>query len=109
MTLALVVVLGLVAGAAVLGSAYFRRYAMTRPPLGVFSLADIAIMLVSIILVPFLYLALPRSLVVGLLTVATLSTLYFLWEPVLQSPWRIGRSCWRSPQPISSSPPGLAH
>ena len=59
MTLALVVVLGLAAGAAMLGSAYFRRYAMTRPPLGVFSLADIAIMLVSIILVPFLYLALP--------------------------------------------------
>ncbi len=89
MTLALLVVLGLVAGAVVLSSAYFRRYTMTRPPLGVFSLTDIAIMLISIILVPFLYLALPHGLVVGLLTVATLSTLYFLWEPVLRVPWRI--------------------
>ncbi len=89
MMIALLVVLGLVAGAVALSSAYFRRYAMTRPPLGVFNLTDIAIMLASIVVVPFLYLALPHWLVLALLAVAALSTLYFLWEPPLRSPWRI--------------------
>lgn len=89
MTLAFSVVLGLVAGAIILSTAYFRRYTMTRPPLGVFNLTDIAIMLGSIVIVPFLYLALPHWLVVGLLALAALSTLYFLWEPILRTPWLI--------------------
>lgn len=89
MTTALLVVLGLVAGAVVLSSAFFRRFMMTRPPLGVFNLSDIAIMLVAIVVVPFLYLALPHLVVLALLTVAALSTLFFLWEPVLGSPWRV--------------------
>jgi hypothetical protein len=42
-----------------LGMAYFRRYAMTRPPLGVMHLGDVAFMLLAIILIPFLYLHLP--------------------------------------------------
>ncbi len=89
MTLAFVVVLGLVAGAILLSTAYFRHYRMTRPPLGVFNLTDIAIMLASIILVPFLYLALPHWLVVGMLAIAALSTLYFLLEPLVRAPWLI--------------------
>jgi hypothetical protein len=89
MTPAMIVVLGLVAAAMILSAVYFRRYAMTRPPLGVFDLTDIAIMLASIVIVPFLYLALPHWLVVGLLVVAVVSTLYFLLEPVLRAPWLI--------------------
>ena len=39
--------------------AYFRRYQLSRPPIGVFGLGDVVVMLAAIILIPFLYLALP--------------------------------------------------
>ncbi len=89
MTPQMLIVDGLVAVTVVLSWAYFRRYAVTRPPLGVFSLLDIAIMLASIVVMPFLYLILPLWLVVGLFTSATLSTLYFLWEPIVKQRWLI--------------------
>ncbi len=76
--------------AALFGSwGYFRRYTITRPPIGVFNLWDIAVMLVGIVLVPYLYLALPLWLVAGLLTIGMLSALYFVGEPVLRSAWAI--------------------
>ena len=61
--------------AALLGG-YFRRYAVTRPPIGVFNLWDIAIMIGGIVLVPYLYLLLPIWLVASLLALAILSVLY---------------------------------
>jgi hypothetical protein len=64
---------------------YFRRYAMTRPPIGVFNLGDVAIMIGMVILVPFLYLLLPIWMLASLLTLASASILYFTWEPVLRS------------------------
>ena len=77
-------------GAAVLLSwLYFRRYAMTRPPIGVFNLGDVAIMMGMVILVPFLYLLLPIWIVASLLALASCSLLYFAWEPVLRSAWAI--------------------
>jgi hypothetical protein len=72
-----------------LGWVYFRRYSMTRPPIGVFNLGDIAIIVGAVILVPFLYLLLPLWMVAGLLTLGSLSILYFTWEPVLRSVWAI--------------------
>ncbi len=81
------VVLGCVACALLGGSCYFRRYAVSRPPIGVFTLTDLALMVLFILLVPFLYLALPLWLVAGLLLVAALSALYFTWEPVLRARW----------------------
>jgi len=89
MVLASLIVLIHAAAAMVLGWLYFRRYAMTRPPVGVFNLTDIAIMVGMVILVPFLYLLLPLWVVAGLLTLASLSLLYFTWEPVLRSAWVI--------------------
>jgi hypothetical protein len=83
------VVLGCVV-AVLLGSwAYFRRYQVSRPPIGVFNLKDIALMVVLIILLPLLYLALPLWLAATLLLLVTLSLLYFAWEPVLQVRWAI--------------------
>src|SRR6266852_9933408 len=82
---ALLVVLGLCIAAILLSWLYFRRYQITRPPLGVFNLADVTYMIVGIILVPFFYLALPRWLVSGLLVVGTLSVVYCMWEPVLRT------------------------
>ena len=83
------VVLGYVI-CAVLGAwVYFRRYQVSRPPIGVFNLKDIVLMVLLIILVPFLYLALPLWLVAGFLLLVALSVLYFTWEPVLRARWAI--------------------
>lgn len=83
------VVVGCVA-CALLGSwAYFRRYQVSRPPIGVFNLMDIALIVVFIILVPLLYLALPLWLAATLLLLVALSILYFVWEPVLYARWAI--------------------
>ena len=89
MALASFVVLLYVAAAVILSWLYFRRYAMTRPPIGVFNLGDIAFMIGAIILVPFLYLLLPIWILASLLALASLSILYFTWEPVLRSAWMI--------------------
>lgn len=85
MVLASFVVLFHVAAAVMLAWLYYRRYTMTRPPIGVFNLGDIAIMIGMVILVPFLYLWLPLWTVAGLLGLASTSILYFTWEPVLRS------------------------
>jgi len=69
------------------GWGYFRRYAVSRPPIGIFTLKDIAIMSCFIILVPFFYLVLPLWLVAVLLLLATLSILYFTFEPMLHIRW----------------------
>lgn len=68
---------------------YFRRYQMTRPPLGVFSLGDVAFMLGSIVVIPYLYLSIPRWIVATLLLVSASSLLYFVFEPVLRVRWMI--------------------
>lgn len=86
---ALLMLLLHIAAALLLSWGYFRRYAITRPPVGVFNLRDIAIMIGGIVLVPYLYLALPRWLVAGLLALGILSALYFMWEPVLRARWAI--------------------
>ena len=79
------VVLGGAVCAILGGWAYFRRYQVSRPPIGVFNLKDLALMVLFIILVPFLYLVLPTWLAAGLLLLAALSVLYFTWEPVLHA------------------------
>lgn len=89
MVLASFVVLVHVLAAVILSWLYYRRYAMTRPPIGVFNLGDVAIMMASIILVPFLYLVLPIWMLASLLVLASISLLYFAWEPVLRSAWTI--------------------
>jgi hypothetical protein len=83
------VVLGGAVCAILGGWAYCRRYQVSRPPIGVFNLKDLALMVLFIILVPFLYLVLPTWLAAGLLLLAALSVLYFTWEPVLHTRWAI--------------------
>ena len=79
-----VVALGGGALAALLSWCYFRRYQVTRPPIGVFNLRDVAILLAAIVLVPYVYLHLPLGLVAGLLALTTASIIYFTLEPVLR-------------------------
>lgn len=83
------VVLGCAICAVLGGWGYFRRYAVSRPPIGVFNLKDITLMILFVILVPFLYLLLPPWLAAGLLLLGALSILYFTWEPVLHARWAI--------------------
>lgn len=56
---------------------------MARPPIGVFNDFDLGVMIVAIVLVPYLYLALPSWLVVVLLGTGFFSLLFTLGEPVL--------------------------
>jgi hypothetical protein len=84
-----VIVFGYAAGAVGLSWAYFRRCRMTRAPLGVLNLADVLIMLVAIVLVPYLYLALPTWLVGALLGGLTVGILYFTLEPFPVAGWAI--------------------
>ena len=71
------VVFGCVVCALVGSWIYFRRYQLSRPPLGVINVWDIAVMILAIIAFPFLYLALPVWLVATLLLLTALSVLYF--------------------------------
>ncbi len=89
MVAAVVLIFVHVAGALLLGWGYFRRYRITRPPIGVVNLSDVTFLIVGIVLVPYLYLYLPRYLVAGLLLVGMLSALYFTAEPVLRAPWAV--------------------
>src|SRR5215213_5149395 len=89
MTVALLVILGSISAAILLSWDYFRRYVVTRPPIGVFNLWDIAIIIGGIIVVPYLYLILPLWFVRSLLALAILSVLYFAWEPILRARWAI--------------------
>lgn len=68
--LSYIVVLGCTACTPFGGWAYFRRYQVSRPPIGVFTLTDLALMVLFIMLVPFLYLILPLWLAVLVLLAA---------------------------------------
>jgi hypothetical protein len=83
------VVMACAAAAVLLAWAYFRRYRLTRPPIGVLDLRDVLFMVGGIVLVPYLYVALPRLAVAGLLALSAVSVLYFVWEPVLRARWAI--------------------
>lgn len=69
--------------AILLGYGYFHCYAIKRPPIGVFNLWDVTVMMGGIVLIPYLYLALPTWLVAGLLGLAGLSAVYFCLEPMV--------------------------
>jgi hypothetical protein len=80
----------LLATATVAGTwGYFRRWALTRPPLGTVNLGDIAFTLGCIVALPLLYQWLPGWLVGTFLALTTLSMLWFLVEPV--TPWPVVR------------------
>ena len=83
------VVLGCVACVQVGSWAYFRRYQISSPPIGVFNVQDLAVMVLLIILVPLFYLILPLWLTAALLLLVATSILYFTWEPLLRARWAI--------------------
>jgi hypothetical protein len=110
------IVFGLAASAVLLGWAYFRRYELQRPPIGVFNLGDVVAMIGAIVLIPYLYLALPLWLVAGIFALAISSILYFTVEPPLRTRWAawlvvlvlLGGDVWTKFQFGSMSTPFLA-
>lgn len=92
MLTALLVILAHVAAALVLSWAYFRRCRIARPPIGVLNLRDVALMVGGIVVVPYLYLALPRWLIAGLLALGILSAIFFALEPI----FRLRPALWAS-------------
>jgi len=64
---------------------YFRRFAVTRPPVGVFNERDVVFMSVAIVVVPFVYLALPIAVVATLLCLVALNLVYVLVRPIAGS------------------------
>jgi hypothetical protein len=86
MTVEYAVVVVLAVASTLLCSAYFRRYEVMRPPIGVFNGRDVAILMAAIVLIPYLYLALPLAVVATLLVLTTVGILYFTVAPVLQRP-----------------------
>ncbi len=86
-------VLGHAAAAVVLGHVFFRRYRVARPPVGVFDLGDVALLLGAVALAPLLYLALPRWAAAGLLGLSVLGALLAVLEPVLGA-GRGARRAW---------------
>lgn len=83
------VVLGTAACALVASWLYFRRFQLSRPPIGVTNIRDIAIMIIAIVALPFLYLFLPIWMVATFLLLSALSVLYFTFKPALRAQWTI--------------------
>ncbi|MEZ0114945.1 hypothetical protein ABH920_008980 [Catenulispora sp. EB89] len=70
----LVLVVALLIGLALV---HVRRYTVSRPPIGLFVRSDVAVMAVSVVIAPLLYLELPATVVAavfGLVTVVAIQT-----------------------------------
>jgi hypothetical protein len=81
---AIVAVTGLASVAVAFAWLYFRRFEVQRPPLGVFNGADVVLLFVMIVALPFLYLALPSWLVGVVFCGLALNLFYFALEPVVR-------------------------
>jgi len=83
------IVLGWFTATLLLSLAYFRSFALARPPIGVFNLTDVTLMVGGVVLVPYLFLALPSWLLVGLLALGAISALSAALEPLLRRSWLV--------------------
>jgi hypothetical protein len=84
-----IVVFGSAICAVVASWIYFRRYRLSRPPIGVANIRDVAIMIVAIVALPFVYLVLPVWVVAAFLLLSALSVLYFTIQPMLRARWAV--------------------
>jgi hypothetical protein len=82
MTAPMFVILVSMTACAVGGWWYFRHVQMPRPPIGVFTLSDVVIVFVLIVLIPLLYLWLPNWMLMFLLVPCALSLVYAVLEPL---------------------------
>ena len=82
---ALYVVLANALGAVLIGWLYFRRCSMPRPPIGTVGPGDVGVLLGAVVVVPFIYLALPQWLVGAALGLTVLGMLSLALEPIVAS------------------------
>jgi hypothetical protein len=90
MTLIYFTALGYAGAAFGLSVLYLRRYRLSRPPIGVFNLTDVLLVLAVIIIAHFLAVFLPLWLALSLLGLASFMMLYNTLEPLLPHRWAIG-------------------
>lgn len=84
----LVVVMLLIPAAAVtLGVLYFLRIRVERPPVGVYTLRDIAVMMAVVVVLPVIYLHLPSFVVAAVLCLMTVMVAHFTLAPLLPRPF----------------------
>jgi hypothetical protein len=79
----LLVVLAFMLASIAGGFLYFRRVRINRPPIGVVNLRDALILVGLLIVMPYLYLALPLVVVTALLAVIVLTALFMTLEPLV--------------------------
>lgn len=79
------VLFGAVIVTMILAWAYFCRYTMARPPIGVMNRSDVAILLILTVAFTFLDVIIPGWMTVALVGLGALSALYVTLEPVAQS------------------------
>jgi hypothetical protein len=79
----LLVVLGCTLATAAGGWLYFRGVRINRPPIGVVNLRDALVLVGLLIVMPYLYLAMPLVVVTGLLAVIVLTALSMTLEPLV--------------------------
>jgi hypothetical protein len=87
MSLGFGIVFSYAVAAVLLAWTYFRHVRMARPPLGVIDGRDVLIIMVAIVLVPYVYLALPLWLVGLMLGALTVGLLYVTLEPLALPGW----------------------
>ncbi len=61
---------------------YFHRVRVDRPPVGVFNLRDVGFSFIVLVVVPPLYLQLPRALIGTMLVLFGVGLLYFMLSPL---------------------------
>lgn len=86
MSTAAPIVFGCAVTALLLAWMYFRRYAAPRPPVGVLGLGDVLLLLAGVVVMPYVYLALPLWLAAAVLGVGLLNVSATCLQPVLPHP-----------------------
>jgi hypothetical protein len=76
--------------ATLLAVLYFRRVPVDRPPIGVYTLRDIAVMMTVVVLLPVLYLSLPDLAVATALGLMTVFAVQFTLAPLLSGRIALG-------------------
>jgi hypothetical protein len=77
------VILGFTVICTLAGWAYFGRWQMSRPPIGVMNLYDLVATMVLIVLVPLVYIMLPDWAALALLMLGIFGIFYHVFEPIL--------------------------
>ncbi len=77
------ILLGLIVLTQITAVLYFRRVTINRPPVGLYNLKDISFMMLMVILLPLLYVRLPATVVVVIMSLVFTNVLYYTFRVAL--------------------------